>query len=63
MCETYLNLTPLSRICHGRREKGEVRNGTVLLPNFPNPALTENLFKKTGFYSVWARFARKKRVT
>ena len=60
MCETYLNLTPLSRICHGRREKGEVRNGTVLLPNFPNPALTENLFQKTGFYSVWARFARKK---
>ena len=42
------------------REKGEVRNGTVLLPNFPNPALTENLFQKTGFYSVWPHLARKK---
>ena len=61
MCETYLNLTPCHESATVSREKGEVRNGTVLLPNFPNPALTENLFQKTGYYSVWARFARKKK--
>ena len=62
---SYFNVRNLpkfnSLVTNLPREKGEVRNGTVLLPIFPNPALTENLFQKTGYYSVWARFARKKK--